>query len=73
MQRMTGGRLPHALLVTGENGVGKRLFANALSGLLVCERPDMAGGAPVAVANSVNWCLPAPIRISVFIPRKNPG
>ncbi len=46
MQRMTGGRLPHALLVTGENGVGKRLFADALAGLLVCERPDMAGGAP---------------------------
>lgn len=46
MQRMTDGRLPHALLVTGENGVGKRLFANALAGLLVCERPDMAGGAP---------------------------
>ncbi|NMT63745.1 DNA polymerase III subunit delta' [Marinobacter orientalis] len=46
MQRMTGGRLPHALLVTGEHGVGKRLFANALAGLLVCDRPDRAGGAP---------------------------
>ncbi|MFO7994092.1 MAG: DNA polymerase III subunit delta' [Marinobacter sp.] len=46
MQRMTGGRLPHALLVTGEHGVGKRLFANALAGLLVCERPDMDGGSP---------------------------
>ncbi|MEP1216058.1 MAG: DNA polymerase III subunit delta' [Marinobacter sp.] len=46
MQRMTGGRLPHALLVTGENGVGKRLFADALAGLLVCERPEMTAGAP---------------------------
>jgi DNA polymerase-3 subunit delta' len=46
MQRMTGGRLPHALLVTGENGVGKRLFADALSALLVCERPEGAGDAP---------------------------
>ncbi|PXX91971.1 DNA polymerase III subunit delta' [Marinobacter vulgaris] len=46
MQRMTGGRLPHALLVTGEHGVGKRLFANALAGLLVCDRPDRAEGAP---------------------------
>ena len=46
VQRMTGGRLPHALLVSGENGVGKRLFANALAGLLVCDRPDIAAGAP---------------------------
>ena len=46
MKRMSGGRLPHALLVTGENGVGKRLFADALAGVLVCERPDMAGGTP---------------------------
>ncbi|MDF0750406.1 DNA polymerase III subunit delta' [Marinobacter sp. 71-i] len=46
LQRMAGNRMPHALLVTGETGVGKRLFANALAGLLVCERPDMNGGAP---------------------------
>lgn len=46
MHRMTGGRLPHALLVTGENGVGKRLFANALAGLLVCENPDTGSGTP---------------------------
>lgn len=46
LQRMAGNRMPHALLITGETGVGKRLFANALAGLLVCERPDMSGGAP---------------------------
>lgn len=45
MRRMAGNTLPHALLVTGEKGVGKRLFADALAGLLVCEQPDMAAGA----------------------------
>lgn len=46
LRRMAGNRMPHALLVTGETGVGKRLFADALAGLLVCEHPDMDGGAP---------------------------
>jgi len=38
-------RLPHALLITGEQGVGKRFFADQLAALLVCEQPDLTTGA----------------------------
>lgn len=41
---LADNRLPHALLVTGEQGVGKRFFADQFAALLVCERPDMAIG-----------------------------
>lgn len=37
-------RLPHALLVTGEQGVGKRFFADQLASLLVCGQPDVEKG-----------------------------
>lgn len=47
--RLAEGRLPHALLVTGECGVGKRAWADAVSGLLLCAAPvNMQAGAPVA-------------------------
>lgn len=36
--RLNDNRLPHALLVTGEQGVGKRDFAEAVAALLVCDR-----------------------------------
>jgi DNA polymerase-3 subunit delta' len=32
-------RLPHALLLTGQPGMGKAAFADALAGLLLCEHP----------------------------------
>ena len=38
-KRIADNRLPHALLVTGERGVGKRQFADRLAGLLICDRP----------------------------------
>lgn len=38
-RRINENRLPHALLVCGERGVGKRQFADALAGLLICDRP----------------------------------
>ncbi|WP_166260237.1 DNA polymerase III subunit delta' [Marinobacter salicampi] len=38
--RVHAGQLPHALLVGGERGVGKRLFAEALAHKLVCEQPQ---------------------------------
>lgn len=49
LQRIAGNRMPHALMVMGENGVGKRLFANALAGLLVCEKADMDAGSPCGI------------------------
>ncbi len=43
-QSLAENRLPHALLVTGEQGVGKRVFADRFAALLVCEQPDTARG-----------------------------
>ncbi|WP_417514919.1 DNA polymerase III subunit delta' [Marinobacter sp.] len=38
-KRFADGRLPHALLLTGECGVGKRAWADAVVGLLLCASP----------------------------------
>lgn len=47
--QLADGRLPHALLVNGECGVGKRALADAVSGLLLCATPlNREGGQPVA-------------------------
>ncbi|MGM0767516.1 MAG: DNA polymerase III subunit delta' [Pseudomonadota bacterium] len=42
-KRFSENRLPHALLVSGERGVGKRRFADALATLLICDRPVTSG------------------------------
>ncbi len=42
-QARAAGRLPHALLVTGPFGVGKRRLVAALSRSLLCARPDAGG------------------------------
>ncbi|HET8849956.1 MAG TPA: DNA polymerase III subunit delta' [Marinobacter sp.] len=48
-QRLAAQRLPHALLLVGERGVGKRALAEAAAGLLVCDRPQSsAAGLPLA-------------------------
>lgn len=48
-ERLADGRFPHALLVTGESGIGKRAWADAVSGLLLCASPlNSEAGAPVA-------------------------
>lgn len=48
-QRLAEERLPHALLVNGECGVGKRAWADAVAGLLLCASPlNGETGAPVA-------------------------
>ena len=38
--RLAQGQLPHALLIDGERGVGKRHFADDLARALVCEQPE---------------------------------
>lgn len=38
-------RLPHAVLLAGSDGVGKRLLAGRLAALLLCEQPDSDGKA----------------------------
>ncbi|MDZ7754272.1 MAG: DNA polymerase III subunit delta' [Gammaproteobacteria bacterium] len=43
MARKAAGRFPHALLIGGPAGIGKRAFAAALAGALLCE--ESAGAA----------------------------
>ncbi|GGY82455.1 DNA polymerase III subunit delta' [Marinobacter zhanjiangensis] len=45
-QDLDQGRLPHATLVHGERGVGKRRLAERISALLVCERRAVGSGEP---------------------------
>lgn len=44
-ERRRSGRLPHALLLTGPEGLGKGLFARRMANLLVCEQPTDEGEA----------------------------
>ena len=39
------GRLPHALLVIGPEGIGKQVFASQLANSLLCETPLADGQA----------------------------
>ena len=49
-------RLPHALLLTGEGGIGKLAFARHLAQALLCEAPDMAA-KPCGVCDACRWYL----------------
>ena len=44
-QARVQGRMPHALLLSGPRGVGKRDFAQALARALLCREPDADGQA----------------------------
>jgi len=43
--RRAQDRLPHALLLCGASGLGKRAFADALAAALLCQRPSVDGTA----------------------------
>ncbi|MBK7540479.1 MAG: DNA polymerase III subunit delta' [Candidatus Competibacteraceae bacterium] len=43
--RRAAGRLPHAWLLAGPDGLGKRVFARRLAAALLCEAPEAAGDA----------------------------
>ena len=40
-----GDRIPHALLIHGQAGIGKRLFGRGLARALLCEAPESSAGA----------------------------
>jgi len=44
MSRSQNGRLPHALLLAGVSGIGKRPFARWLSESLLCRKPNLQAG-----------------------------
>lgn len=47
--RLSEDRLPHALIITGERGVGKRAWAEAVAELLLCDAPiNKEADQPVA-------------------------
>ncbi len=48
------GRLPHALLISGQAGVGKRALAERFAHALLCEQPA-ANGRPCAHCTACGW------------------
>ncbi|MGL6040073.1 MAG: DNA polymerase III subunit delta' [Deefgea sp.] len=49
-------RLPHALLITGEPGIGKRVFAEYLAQFLLCEDTNKST-QPCGVCDGCRWYL----------------
>lgn len=45
IERLRGGRLPHALLLTGPAGMGKRDFAERFARAILCDSPKDGGSA----------------------------
>ena len=48
------GRLPHALLLIGAEGIGKQVFASRLAYSLLCEAP-LADGQPCGGCAACAW------------------
>lgn len=48
------GRLPHALLIYGASGIGKRAFAERLAQFLLCESRT-GGGEPCGTCDGCRW------------------
>ncbi|MBE0484782.1 DNA polymerase III subunit delta' [Marinobacter sp.] len=55
-QRLAQDRLPHALLIVGERGVGKREWAQAVGGLLLCSSPAKLGAGTVVACGHCKQC-----------------
>jgi DNA polymerase-3 subunit delta' len=55
-ERALAGRLPHGLLLAGQEGIGKRHFASAFATWLLCERkPDGQQGACGECRSCAQW------------------
>lgn len=54
-RRHREGRLPHAILITGKPGIGKRHFARFLSRSLLCQQPTAEQGACGRCASCSQW------------------
>ena len=52
--RQRAGRLPHALLIHGAQGVGKRALAERIAQLLLCEAKD-AARKPCGACEGCRW------------------
>ena len=53
---MAGGRVPHALLFAGPDGVGRRTTAVALGRTLLCEAPETSGPAEAPFRQACGQC-----------------
>lgn len=49
-------RLPHALIITGERGVGKRTWAESVAELLLCEQPVQATETSLGACGHCRQC-----------------
>lgn len=50
-----GARMPHALLLAGPTGLGKRELADALAARLLCERPRASDGQACEECEACRW------------------